>query len=762
MAEYENTATLKVAEAHQQDVGKGIARISSQHLAALELSPGEPVEIKGKRSAGALAAPGYQADEGLDIIRIDGLVRSAAEVGVGHTVEIRKAEWRPATQVTLAPARKGVRLVASPDSLRQALMGRVVQTGDIVSTAARVPQTPFGGELLSERIFREILEMGHQFGLGEVRLHVVRSSPKGIVRITENTEIELLPEYVEVSESDRAVPEVAYEDIGGLREVIHKIREMVELPLKKPELFDRLGIEPPRGVLLHGPPGTGKTLLAKAVAHETDAHFISLSGPEIMSRYYGESEQRLREIFEEAAKNAPTIVFIDELDSIAPKRAEVTGEVERRVVSQLLTLMDGLKERRNVIVMGATNRIEAIDQALRRPGRFDREIEVRVPDREGRSEIFMIHTRGMPLKQDVDLAEYTELTHGFVGSDIEALCREAAMNALRRVLPKIDLEQEGIPAELMEELVVGRQDFDEALREVRPSAMREVLIEVPRMNWEDVGGLADVKQLLREAVELPLQRPEAFRRLGITPPKGVLLYGPPGTGKTLLARAVANESSANFIATKGSELLSKWYGESEQLVAEVFRRARQVAPAVIFMDELDSLAPRRGTAAGEPHATERIVNQLLAELDGLEELRGVVVIGATNRPDLLDPALLRPGRMGELIYVPVPDDEARLAIYRVHTKDMRLNPDVDLQDLARRSERFSGADVADVCRKAGRLALRENVDSEDVAMRHFEAALGDTHPSITPDLEERYRKLRREMRHATRRIGFVEDQATTS
>ncbi len=754
MAENQKTIMLKVAEAHQQDVGKGIARISSQHLAELDVSPGEPVEINGKNSTGAIAAPGYQADEGLEIIRIDGLVRSAAEVGVGHTVEVRKAEWRPATKVTLAPARKGVRLVASPDSLQRALMGRIVQTGDIVSTAARMPQSPLGSDNLTERIFREFFEMGPQFGLGEVRLRVVKSSPKGLVRIVEDTEIELLPEYVEAEESERAVPEVAYEDIGGLRDVIQKIREMVELPLKKPELFDRMGIEPPKGVLLHGPPGTGKTLLAKAVAHESDAHFISLSGPEIMSRYYGESEQRLREIFEDAEKNAPSIVFIDELDSIAPKRAEVTGEVERRVVSQLLTLMDGLKERRNVIVMGATNRIEAIDQALRRPGRFDREIEVRVPDREGRSEIFMIHTRGMPLAHDVDLAEYTELTHGFVGSDIEALCREAAMNALRRVLPRINLEEEGIPPELLEELVVQRSDFEQALKEVRPSAMREVLVEVPRVTWDNIGGLAQVKQLLAEAVELPLKRPEAFRRVGISPAKGVLLYGPPGTGKTLLARAVAHESSANFISAKGSELLSKWYGESEQLVAEVFRKARQVAPSVIFMDELDSLAPRRGTAVGEPHATERIVNQLLAELDGLEELRGVVVIGATNRPDLLDPALLRPGRLGELIYVPVPDEQARLAIYRVHTREMSLGEDVNLEELAQRSARFSGADIAEVCRKAGRLALRESLESEKVEMRHFQQALKETQPSITPKLEEHYRKLERELRQSPRGFGF--------
>ena len=758
MTEKAEGLRLKVAEAHQQDVGKGIARISSQHMATLGVAPGEPIEIRGHRTTGAIAAPAYPPDEGLDIIRMDGLIRSNAGVGIGDTAEVRKASWQEAAHVTLAPARRGIRLVASPDSLRQILLGRVVKTGDAVSTTAtRPPGSPFGGDLLTERIFREFFESG-AFGLGEIRLKVVRTSPKGLVRITPNTEIELLPEYVEAEEQGREIPEVTYEDIGGLKDVIQKIREMVELPLKKPELFARLGIEPPKGVLLYGPPGTGKTLLAKAVAHETDAHFIALSGPEIMSRYYGESEKRLREIFEEAEKNAPAIIFIDELDSIAPKRAEVTGEVERRVVAQLLTLMDGLKERRNVIVIGATNRIEAIDPALRRPGRFDREIEVRVPDREGRKEIFMIHTRGMPLAPDVDLDEYAELTHGFVGSDIEALTREAAMNALRRVLPKIDLEKEGIPKEVLDELIVKREDFDQALKEVRPSAMREVLFEIPKVTWDDIGGLEEVKQLLREAVELPLKAPDAFRRLGVTPPKGILLYGPPGTGKTLLAKAVANESSANFISAKGSELLSKWYGESEQRVAEVFRRARQVAPAVIFLDELDSLAPRRGTAVGEPHATERIVNQLLAELDGLEELRGVVVIGATNRPDIIDPALLRPGRFDELIYVPVPDEEARLAIFRVHTRGMALDDDVDLEELARRTKGYSGADIAELCRRAGRLALREDLSARRIQWRHFLEALEQTQPSVTPDLEEHYRKLARDLRKASRQIGFVEKE----
>ncbi len=762
MSESSQALRLKVAEAHPQDAGKGIARISSQHMAALGVGPGEPIEIRGKRLTGAIAAPAYQADEGLDIIRVDGLIRNNAEVGIGDTVEVKKAAWRPATKVTLAPARKGIRLVASPESLRQILLGRVVVSGDVVSTTAtRPPQSPFGGELLTERIFREFFDSG-AFGLGEIRLRVVSTQPKGIVRIDPQTEIELLPEYVEVAEHGREIPEVTYEDIGGLKDVIQKIREMVELPLKKPELFDRLGIEPPKGVLLYGPPGTGKTLLAKAVAHETEAHFIALSGPEIMSRFYGESEGRLRQIFEEAEKNAPAIIFIDEIDSIAPKRSEVTGEVERRVVAQLLTLMDGLKERRNVIVIGATNRVEAVDPALRRPGRFDREIEIRPPDREGRKEILMIHTRAMPLARDVDLDEYADLTHGFVGSDLAALAREAAMNALRRVLPKIDLDKEEIPKEVLDELIVRREDFDQALKEVRPSAMRELLVEVPTVTWEDVGGLEEVKQLLREAVELPLRNPDAFRRLGIAPPKGILLYGPPGTGKTLLAKAVANESAANFIAAKGSELLSKWFAESEQRVAEVFRRARQVAPAVIFLDELDSLAPKRGTRLGEPHVTERVVNQLLAEMDGLEELRGVVVIGATNRPDIIDPALLRPGRFDELIYVPMPDEEARLAIFRVHTKDMALAADVDLAELARRTAGYSGADIAEVCRKAGLLALRERLDVERIEMRHFLKALEEVQPSVTPALEDHYRKLAKNLRKAARQVGFLEEGSLSS
>ncbi len=573
---------------------------------------------------------------------------------------------------------------------------------------------------------------------------MVSTSPAGIVKITEGTDIELLPQAVESPE--RTVPSVVYEDIGGLKPVITKVREMIELPLKHPELFDRLGIDPPKGVLLHGPPGTGKTMLAKAVANESDAYFISINGPEIMSKYYGESEKALRDIFEEAEKNAPAIIFLDELDSIAPKRGEVTGEVERRVVAQLLSLMDGLKERKNVIVIGSTNRPEALDMALRRPGRFDREIELGVPDMQGRMEVFQIHSRGMPLADDVALEDYAARTYGFVGADISAVSREAAMNALRRILPEIDLDEPTIPKEILDRLVVQKDDFEAALREVSPSAMREILVEVPDVSWQDIGGLEPVKQLLVEAVEWPLRYAESFRRIGIDAPKGILLYGPPGTGKTMLAKAVANESEANFITVKGSALLSKWYGESEKRVEEIFRKARQVAPSIIFLDELDALVPVRGGGAGEPHVTERVVNQLLSEMDGLEELHGVVVIGATNRPDIIDPALLRPGRFDELIMAPVPDKESRQKIFQVHLKKVPLAEDMDMEALIGQTENYTGADIAAVVRKAGRLALREDMAADNIGQKHFLAALEEIGPSVTPETMKYYSRMASELR----------------
>jgi len=736
---------LKVAEANQGDVGKGIVRISEDFLAQISVRPLDVIEVTGSRATSALAVNAYSADQGLDTIRMDGLIRSNAGASIGQYVEIKKANWSEAKHVTLAPVTQGMQIFAPGDVLTKVFQGRPVTKGDIISTTSvrKPPADAFGRETMFEEIFRGFLG-AQAFGLGEIKLRVVSTSPAGIVKITENTEIELLPQAVEVAE--RPVPSVVYEDIGGIKPAIVRVREMIELPLKHPELFDRLGIDPPKGVLLHGPPGTGKTMLAKAVANESDAYFISINGPEIMSKYYGESEKALRDIFEEGEKNTPAIIFLDELDSIAPKRGEVTGEVERRVVAQLLSLMDGLKERKNVIVIGSTNRPEALDMALRRPGRFDREIELGVPDFEGRREIFQIHTRGMPLADNFDIDEFAEMTYGFVGADIAAVTREAAMNALRRVLPEINLDEPTIPKEILEKLVVHKEDFQAAMKEVQPSALREIMVEVPNVIWEDIGGLEAVKQLLVEAVEWPLRHAESFARIGIDAPKGVLLYGPPGTGKTMLAKAVANESDANFITVKGSALLSKWYGESEKRVEEIFRRAKQVAPAIIFLDELDALVPVRGGALGEPHATERIVNQLLSEMDGLEELHGVVVIGATNRPDIIDPALLRPGRFDELIMVPVPDIESRRKILEVHLQKMPLSGDVDTEELVRLTDQFTGADIAALVRKAGRLALRRSMEAKEVSQNDFLDAIEDTGPSVTPDTQKYYAKMGGELR----------------
>jgi transitional endoplasmic reticulum ATPase len=679
------------------------------------------------------------------MIRMDGLIRSNAGTSIGQYVEVRLATWIEAKHVTLAPVTQGMQIFAPGDVLTKVFNGRPLTRGDVISTTSvrKPPTDSMGRETMFEEIFRGFLG-AQAFGLGEIKLRVISTSPGGIVKITEGTDIELLPQAVETPE--RSVPSVVYEDVGGLKPVITKVREMIELPLKHPELFDRLGIDPPKGVLLHGPPGTGKTMLAKAVANESDAYFISINGPEIMSKYYGESEKALRDLFEEAEKNTPAIIFLDELDSIAPKRGDVTGEVERRVVAQLLSLMDGLKERKNVIVIGSTNRPEALDMALRRPGRFDREIELGVPDMDGRMEIFQIHTRGMPLHEDVVLEDYAKKTYGFVGADIAAVGREAAMNALRRILPEIDLEETTIPKEILDRLIVQKDDFETALREIQPSAMREILVEVPNVNWEDIGGLESVKQLLVEAVEWPLRNAESFQRLGIDAPKGILLYGPPGTGKTMLAKAVANESEANFITVKGSALLSKWYGESEKRVEEIFRKARQVAPSIIFLDELDALVPIRGGALGEPHATERIVNQILNEMDGLEELHGVVVIGATNRPDIIDPALLRPGRFDELILAPVPDQESRRKIFEVHLKKAPLADDIDIDELIGQTDQYTGADIAAVVRKAGRLALREDMGAKKISQSHFLAALQEIGPSVTPDTMKYYSLMGKELR----------------
>ncbi|CAN5716732.1 CDC48 family AAA ATPase [soil metagenome] len=760
MAEERKEGTkLQVAGAKPQDVGTGTARMSRKSMQALAVREGDIIEIQGKRPTAALALPPYAEDEGLDVIRLDGLQRGNAGISIGDLVTVRTADTRPARRIQLAPAQKNLRLVGSGEMLRRTLFQRPLVAGDIISTSIyqkNQMQQPGG---VPDDLFRMFFEQP-AFGLQEIRLRVISTTPRGIVQIAQETEIELLPEFVEMDEQRPA--SVTYDDLGGLGDTLGQVREMIELPLKHPELFQRLGIDPPKGVLLYGPPGTGKTLLARAVASEADARFFHIAGPEIMGRYYGESEQRLREVFQQAQQQSPSIIFIDEIDSIAPKREDVTGEVERRVVAQLLTLLDGLEPRQNVVVIGATNRVDALDEALRRPGRFDREIIIGVPDVNGRREILAIHTRGMPLEDGVDLDELSRVTYGFVGADMSALAREAAMETLRRSVGEFDLDAGEIPAEVVENLRVTRDDFMRALKRVQPSALREIMIEMPNVGWDDIGGLEEAKRELRDGIQLPLRHPEAFERLGIRPAKGFLLFGPPGTGKTMLAKAVAREAEANFIATKSSDLLSKWYGESERQVARLFQRARQVAPTVIFIDEIDSMAPVRGGGMGEPAVTERVVNTLLAEMDGLEELRGVVVIAASNRPALLDPALLRPGRFDDLVYVSVPEQEGRHHILRIHTTTMPLGDDVDLESIAARTEGYTGADLEDVVRRAGLHALRENLDIENVPMRFFEEALKETRASVTKEMDREYRELvktlKQESPMGAGRIGFAIEQ----
>ena len=714
----EQTATLRVADALQRDVGRGIARIDPKVVQDLGLTSGDVVQITGKRKTNALCWPAHEQDYGKGIVRIDGYLRNNAGVSIDDKVTIRKIDAKIAERLTLAPT-EPLRIVGGEEYLSQLLEGRVLSRGDFVP----------------------INIMGRT-----VNLVVTNTSPSAeAVIVTEGTEV-LVGE--QVKEPIRAIPRISYEDIGGLRPVIQKIREMIELPLRHPELFERLGVEAPKGVLLHGPPGTGKTLLARAVASETNANFLSIGGPEIMSKYYGESEERLREVFKEAQENAPSIIFIDEIDSIAPKREEVTGEVEKRVTSQLLSLMDGLQSRGKVVVIGATNRPNAIDPALRRPGRFDREIEIGVPDRDGRLEVLEIHTRGMPLAEDVDLKKLADVTHGFVGADLEALAKEAAIRALRRILPEINLEAQSIPGDILNKIIVKMSDFLDALKEIEPSAMREVLVEIPDVSWDQIGGLEDVKEELREAVEWPLKYPDLFAQLNASPPKGLLLYGPPGTGKTLLAKAVAHESESNFISVKGPELLNKFVGESEKAVREVFRKARQASPCIIFFDEIDSVAPVRGSGGGETHVTERVISQFLTEMDGLEELRNVVIIAATNRPDIIDSALLRPGRFDRLLFVPPPDLEARRQIVRIHTRKTPLAEDVNLDEIARRTDGYTGADIASVANTAVMLALREHIskakDPEDakkrakslrVGKRHFDEALQKIKPMSSAELK---------------------------
>jgi transitional endoplasmic reticulum ATPase len=836
---------LKVTEALKNDVGRGVVRLDTATRNKLKIAAGDFVEVAGKKSTGAIVWRAYAEDEGLGIVRMDGIIRQNALVSLGDKVIIKNANSNEAKKVTISPAQP-IRFSAGfGDFINRRLLGRPVVKGDKIIVGVLGTTLPF---------------------------YVEQTTPVGIVQITSHTHVMVKEKPSEVEKL--TIPSVTYEDIGGLGDQIERIREMIELPLKHPELFEKLGIEAPKGVLLHGPPGTGKTLIAKAVANETNAYFISLNGPEIMSKFYGESEENLRKMFQEAEENAPSIVFIDEIDAIAPKREEVTGEVERRVVAQLLASLDGLKGRGKIIVIGATNRPNALDPALRRPGRFDREIVIGVPNKNGRNEILQVHTRGMPIFPDTDpgiikhslsewnektlkkmerlkelmehinkanreediidlieaipkteqgeikrlfgdefeqnnfellfkpefvksktdyilskfkgeiekrnklikvlskkneedarkaiielseedrtdiqrilldhfLNELGEVTHGFVGADIEALVKEAAMNALRRLLPKIDLEEEIIPPEVLEKLEVNRADFLDALKSIEPSALREVFIEVPDISWEDVGGLSNIKQTLREVVEWPIQQPKVFEEMGIKPPKGILLYGPPGTGKTLLAKAVANETEANFISIKGPEVLSKWVGESEKAIREIFKKARQAAPCIIFFDEIDALGSKRGEEVGSK-VGERIVNQILTEIDGLEELYGVVIIGATNRPDLIDQGLLRPGRFDKLLLVHVPNEAARLEIFKIHTKNMPLSDDVDLKSLAKKTVDWVGADIEAMSREAAMIALKESLDrgghlqSKEVALKHFEKALEKIKPSVTRELKNSY------------------------
>lgn len=814
----EREVVLKVAEGLSQDVGAGRARLDTETRMQLGVSPGDVVEIEGGRKTGAVVWRARPVDEGKGIIRIDNLTRKNARVGIGDKVIVRKAYPKVAERVVIAPAISQQRIQFGhgiENLVKRGLLKRPVTAGDTI-------------------VIPGIALFGNSLPFG-----VVKTDPKGIVLIGEETEIIVKEEPIK--EELLRLPQVSYEDIGGLHEEIMKIREMIELPLKHPELFERLGIDPPKGVLLYGPPGTGKTLIARAVANESGASFFTINGPEIMSKFYGQSEENLRKTFEEAERNAPSIIFIDEIDAIAPKREEVHGEVERRVVSQLLTLMDGLKGRGKVIVIGATNRPDSIDPALRRPGRFDREIEIGVPDRNGRKEILQIHTRGMPLynwdaevaieellkrirkfegkeiervkeeiekdrsilekivnemgnieqseingfenyketllknleKKDKKLREIGEIlveigiiseeyreavkkasiqkmidyladvTHGFVGADLAALAREAAMNALRRYLPEIDLDRP-IPTEVLRKMVVTMKDFKDALKSIEPSALREVLVEIPKVRWNDIGGLHDVKQRLKEAVEWPLKNPKVFKRMGIRPPKGILLYGPPGTGKTLLAKAVATESEANFLSIKGPEIFSKWVGESEKAIRELFKKAKQVAPSIIFLDEIDAIAPKRGSYEGS-RVTETVVNQLLTSIDGLEKMNDVVIIGATNRPDIVDPSLLRPGRFDELILVGPPDKEARKEIFKIHTRNMPLADDVDLDELADLTDGYVGADIEGICREAGMIALREDINAKVVKREHFMKAMKEIHPSIDEEMMDYYKEIEKKL-----------------
>ncbi len=717
-----DVATLKVAEAEQRDVGRKIARVDPEVVERLNITTGDALELSSLgRKTTVLSWPAKESDRGKGIIRIDGLIRNRLDVGINDLIEIRAVESKDAKSITFAPT-EPLRITGGEQYLAEYLNGALMTKGDTIP----------------------INVMGRR-----IDLVVISTNPSGPVIINDSTEIIVSEESskaIQISK-EGAAASITYEDIGGLGDAVERVREMIELPLRHPELFKRLGVEAPKGVLLHGPPGTGKTLLAKAVANETNSNFYTIGGPEIMSKYYGESEEKLRNIFEQAEKNAPSIIFIDEIDSIAPKRDEVSGEVERRIVAQLLSLMDGMTSRGKVVVIAATNRINAIDPALRRPGRFDREIEIGVPNRDGRLEVLQIHTRGMPMEKDVNLEKLADISHGFVGADLQALTKEAAMRALRRVLPEINLSGESIPLDTLRKIVVRMQDFMDVIKEMEPSAMREVFVEIPDIKWEDIGGLSTIKQELQEAVEWPLKYNQIFTYSDATPPKGILLYGPPGTGKTLMAKAAANESEANFISIKGPELLSKWVGESEKGVREIFRKARQAAPCIIFFDEMDAITPARGGNFGDSHVTERVISQFLTELDGLEILTNVVVIGATNRPDIIDAALLRPGRFDRILYVPPPDRESRLQIIKIHTKKKHLAEDVNIDKLADNTEGYTGADIASLSSAAVMLALREHIskykepneaekhkEELKIHMTHFDAAIKKIRPLSMQEL----------------------------
>jgi|RhiMetdeSRZDD1v2_1073273.scaffolds.fasta_scaffold00616_8 transitional endoplasmic reticulum ATPase len=717
------TISLKVAEAEQRDIGRKIARVDPDLIERLNITSGDALELTSlAKKTTVLSWPARSNDRGKGLIRIDGYTRNRLDVGINDQIEVNPVESKDAKSITFAPT-EPLRIVGAEEYLAEYLNGQLMTKGDTIP----------------------IIVMGQR-----VDLVVISTNPSGPVIVNDSTKITVSEESAKAVQISKegGVPSITYEDIGGLGNAVGRVREMIELPLRHPELFKRLGVEAPKGVLLHGPPGTGKTLLAKAVANETNASFYTIGGPEIMSKFYGESEEKLRNVFEQAEKNAPSIIFIDEIDSIAPKREEVTGEVERRIVAQLLSLMDGMSSRGKVVVIGATNRVNAVDPALRRPGRFDREIEIGVPDRNGRLEILQIHTRGMPLAKDVNLEKLADISHGFVGADLQSLSKEAAIGALRKILPEIDLSSESIPAETLRKIIVTMQDFMDVVKEMEPSAMREVFVEVPDVKWEDIGGLSSIKQELQEAVEWPLKYQGVFTYADAVPPKGILLYGPPGTGKTLIAKAAANESEANFISIKGPELLSKWVGESEKGVREVFRKARQAAPCIIFFDEVDAIAPRRGGGlGGDSHVTERLISQLLTELDGLEILTNVIVIAATNRPDIIDPALLRPGRFDRLLYVPPPDRDSRLQIITIHTKRKPLAEDVILEQLADHTDGYTGADIASLSSAAVMLALREHVskykDPKEadnhiqelkIHMKHFEEAMKKIRPLSNQEL----------------------------